>query len=76
MGWWLVLVIVIVLASVLPRFDHTHWDVIGGLLVLTLYVAVVVALAVGDLDDEFAYGVVLVVVVGHPLTLGRHSPGA
>ena len=46
MGWWLVLAVVIVLASVLPRFDYTHWDVIGGLLVLTLYVVVVVALAV------------------------------
>ena len=46
MGWWLVLAIVIVLATVLPRFDYTHWDVIGGLLVLSLYVGVVMALAV------------------------------
>jgi hypothetical protein len=46
MGWWLVLAIVIVLASVLPRFDYTHWDVIGGLPVLMLYVGVVMALAV------------------------------
>ena len=46
MGWWLVLAIVIVLATVLPRFDYTDWNVIGGLLVLSLYVGVVMALAV------------------------------
>jgi hypothetical protein len=45
MGWWLVLVIVIVLPYVLAQFDYTHSDVIGGLLVLILYVGVVVALA-------------------------------
>jgi hypothetical protein len=46
MGWWLVLAVVIVLASVLPRFDYAHWDVIGGLLVPSLDVAAVLALAV------------------------------
>jgi hypothetical protein len=45
MGWWLVLVIAIVLPYVLAQFDYTHSDVIGGLLVLILYVGVVVALA-------------------------------
>ena len=46
MGWYLVLAVALVLPVVLAHFDYTHWDVIGGLLVLSLYVAVVVALAV------------------------------
>jgi hypothetical protein len=46
MGWYLALVVALILPYVLAHFDYTHWDVIGGLLVLSLYVAVVVALAV------------------------------
>jgi hypothetical protein len=46
MGWYLVLAVALILPYVLAHFDYTHWDVIGGLLVLSLYVAVVVALAV------------------------------
>ena len=46
MGWYLVLVVAFVLPYVLAHFDYTHMDVIGGLVVLSLDVAVVVALAV------------------------------
>lgn len=46
MGWYLVLAVALILPYVLAHFDYTHWDVVGGLLVLSLYVAVVVALAV------------------------------
>jgi hypothetical protein len=46
MGWYLVLAVALILPYVLAHFDYTHWDVVGGLPVLSLYVAVVVALAV------------------------------
>ena len=46
MGWYIVFAVTLILPYVLAHFDYTHWDVIGGLLVLSLYVAVVVALAV------------------------------
>ena len=46
MGWYLVLAVALSLPYVLAHFDCTHWDVIDGLLVSSLYVAVVLALAV------------------------------
>ena len=46
MGWYLVLAIAMILPWVLAHFDYTHLDVIGGLLVLTLYLAVVVGIVI------------------------------
>jgi hypothetical protein len=46
MGWYIVLAVALILPYVLAHFDYTHLDVIGGLLVLSLYVGVVVTLAV------------------------------
>ena len=46
MGWYLVLAVALSLPYVVAHFDYTHWDVIDGLLVSSLYVAVVLALAV------------------------------
>jgi hypothetical protein len=46
MGWYLVLAVALSLPYVLAHFDYTHWDVIGGLLVPSLDVAAVLALAV------------------------------
>jgi hypothetical protein len=40
------LAVALSLPYVLAHFDYTHWDVISGLLVPSLYVAVVLALAV------------------------------
>ena len=50
MGWYLVLAVALILPYVLAHFDYTHRDVIGGLLVPSLYVAVVLALAVATRD--------------------------
>jgi hypothetical protein len=46
MGWWLVLVVALFAPWWLAHFDYTHLNVIGGLLVLTLYVAVVVGIVI------------------------------
>lgn len=46
MGWYIVLAVALILPYVLAHFDYTHLDVTGGLLVLSLYVGVVVTLAV------------------------------
>jgi hypothetical protein len=46
LGWWIVVGIAFVLPWVLAHFDYTHLNVLGGLLVLSLYVVIVVAIII------------------------------